>query len=119
LAGEIEVRGENLPQCKFCPPQIPHYLTWAQTQAVAMGSQLLTTCAMPDITSMSNHTVGLNQFSLSANFRNLSLLQLHSNCHNNFFLPPHPLAHSAFFSKETYRNSIPWVNVPKSEALFV
>jgi hypothetical protein len=29
----------------FCPPQIPHDLTWDQTQAVAVRSQQLTTAA--------------------------------------------------------------------------
>jgi hypothetical protein len=35
LAGETEVIGENLP---LCPPQIPHALTRARTQAAAVGS---------------------------------------------------------------------------------
>jgi hypothetical protein len=29
-----------------CPPQIPHYLTWAWTRAAAVGSRRLTACAM-------------------------------------------------------------------------
>jgi hypothetical protein len=31
LAGETEVFGGNLPQCLFCPPQIPRYLTRIRT----------------------------------------------------------------------------------------
>jgi hypothetical protein len=30
----------------LCPPQIPHDLTWARTQAAAVGSQRLTAWAM-------------------------------------------------------------------------
>jgi hypothetical protein len=30
----------------LCPQQIPHYLTWARTQAATMGSQRLTAGAM-------------------------------------------------------------------------
>jgi hypothetical protein len=39
-AGETEVLGENLP---FCPPQIPHDLTWTLTRASVVESQQLTT----------------------------------------------------------------------------
>jgi hypothetical protein len=35
LAGEAEVLGENLP---LFPPQIPHGLTWDQTQVATVGS---------------------------------------------------------------------------------
>jgi hypothetical protein len=30
----------------LCPPQIPHYLTWARTRAAAVGSRRLTAWAM-------------------------------------------------------------------------
>jgi hypothetical protein len=43
LAGETEVLGENLPQCHFVKPQIPHDLAWALTLAAALGSRRLTT----------------------------------------------------------------------------
>jgi hypothetical protein len=37
---------ENLAPLPFCPPQIPHYLTWTRTRAVSVGSQRLTAWAM-------------------------------------------------------------------------
>jgi hypothetical protein len=39
---ETEVLGENL----LCPPQIPHYLTWARTRAAAVGSRRLAARSM-------------------------------------------------------------------------
>jgi hypothetical protein len=39
LPGETEALGENLPQCYFFPPQIPHDMTWAGTQAASVGSR--------------------------------------------------------------------------------
>jgi hypothetical protein len=38
IAGETEVLGENLPQSLY-PPQIPHDLTWAQTQITTVGGR--------------------------------------------------------------------------------
>jgi hypothetical protein len=45
MAGETEVLGENLSQC-YCPPQIPHILTWDRSQAATVGSRPLTTWAI-------------------------------------------------------------------------
>jgi hypothetical protein len=45
LERDTEVLGGSLPQCRFGPPQIPHVLTWAPTQAAAMGSRRLTAWA--------------------------------------------------------------------------
>jgi hypothetical protein len=38
LAGETEVLGENLPQCR-CPPKTAHDLTRDATRAPAVGSR--------------------------------------------------------------------------------
>jgi hypothetical protein len=37
LAGEIEVLGENLPQCRFVHHK--YHMTWARTRAAAVGSR--------------------------------------------------------------------------------
>jgi hypothetical protein len=44
LAGETEVLGENLPQCRFVHHQ-PHMLARTRTRAAAVGSQRLTALA--------------------------------------------------------------------------
>jgi hypothetical protein len=44
LPGETEVLGENLPQCRFVPPQTPQAAR-TRTRAVAVGSQRLTAWA--------------------------------------------------------------------------
>jgi hypothetical protein len=36
---------ENLPSVPLCPPQIPHGMTWARTQAARVRSQRLTSWA--------------------------------------------------------------------------
>jgi hypothetical protein len=41
LAGETEVLGENLPQCRFVHHK-PHMLARTRTRATAVGSQRLT-----------------------------------------------------------------------------
>jgi hypothetical protein len=41
LAGEIEVLGENLPQCRFCSPKTTHAAR-TRTRVAAVGSQRLT-----------------------------------------------------------------------------
>jgi hypothetical protein len=41
LAGETEVRGENLAPAPLCPPQISHDQTRARTRTAAVGSQHL------------------------------------------------------------------------------
>jgi hypothetical protein len=46
LAGETDVLGENLPPVLLYPPQIPHDLSRARTQAAAVGSRRLTGWAM-------------------------------------------------------------------------
>jgi hypothetical protein len=41
LAGETEVLGDNLSQCRFV-----HHMTWARTRAAAVGSRRLTAWAV-------------------------------------------------------------------------
>jgi hypothetical protein len=43
--GKLSTRKKPAP-VPLCPPQIPHYLTWARTRAAAVGIRLLTAWAM-------------------------------------------------------------------------
>jgi hypothetical protein len=43
--GKRNTRRKPAPM-PLCPPQIPHYLTWARTRPAAAGSRLLTAWAM-------------------------------------------------------------------------